>query len=316
MDRRLLLDLIDPPNQRGLEIGALDKPVVSRGMGDIGYVDRASRDELLAWYADPGHDIDRSKLVEVDHVWGEETLLEAVGGQRAYDYVIASHVIEHVPDMYGWLNEIASVLVDGGLGLFVVPDKRYTFDWPRPLSTSGEFAEAYLENRRRPTARQIFNHFYDTRPEGGPDRSDDAALTSHAQGCLALCRRAETNREYIDAHCWVFTPRSMVDALDLASRLDVIPFEVAHLIPTPEGDAEFLLALRRLPDTASPAERRKRFQDSLARLDLPAELAGQDGDQTLAEAQAALSRARAIENSTIWRATAPLRRLVDALRGG
>lgn len=314
MDRRLLLDLIDPPRQRGLEIGALDKPVVGREMGDIGYVDRASRDELLAWYADPGHDIDRSKLVEIDHVWGAETLLEAVGGQRVYDYVIACHVIEHVPDMFGWLGEIASVLKDGGLGLFLVPDKRFTFDWPRPVSVRGEFVDAYLRGLRRPDLRQIFNHTYETRPEGAPER-DEAGWTAYAQGCLALCRQVQAEETYIDSHCWVFTPRSMLDALDLLSRLDLAPFEIASLQPTPIGDAEFLLAVRRLPDGLEPAERRARFLASVAQLDLPAELADGAGTEVLAEAQLALARARAIENSTIWRATAPLRKLVDALRG-
>jgi hypothetical protein len=33
------------------------------------------------------------------------------------------------------------------------------------------------------------------------------------------------------------------------------------------------------------------------------------------EAEAALARAKAIENSTIWRLTAPLRRLIDLTRG-
>lgn len=314
MDRRLILDLIDPARQRGLEIGALDRPVVSRAMGDIGYVDRASRAELLVWYADPAHPIDRAALVEVDHVWGAETLLEAVGGQRAFDYVIASHVIEHVPDMFGWLMEIAAVLRDGGLGLFVVPDKRFTFDWPRPVSTRGEFVDAHLRGLRRPDIRQIFNHTYETRPEGAPERDDDA-WSEYARGCVALCRQADAETTYIDAHCWVFTPRSMLEALDLLSRLDLAPFEVANLTPTPPGDAEFLLALRRLPDGLDAATRRARFQASAAALDLPEEQSTAGAPEAVAAAQVALARAAAIENSTIWRATAPLRRVIGMLRG-
>jgi SAM-dependent methyltransferase len=313
MDRRLILDLIAPAHQRGLEIGALDRPVVTRAMGDIGYVDRASRAELLEWYADPAHAIDRSAIVEIDHIWGSETLLEAVGGQRVYDYVIASHVIEHVPDVYGWLNEIASVLRDDGLGLFMAPDKRFTFDWPRPVSVRGEFVDAYLRGLRRPDIRQVFNHTFETRPEGVPER-DEAALTAYAQGCVALCRQSDADAVYIDSHCWVFTPRSMLDALDLYSRLDLAPFEIAALTATPRGDAEFMLALRRLPDGLDAATRRQRFLDSVAILDLPDELQTDDAPDVVAQAQAALARAAAIENSTIWRMTAPLRGVVDAAR--
>ena len=290
MDRRLILDLIDPARQRGLEIGALDRPVVSRAMGDIGYVDRASRAELLVWYADPAHPIDRAALVEVDHLWGAETLLEAVGGQRAFDYVIASHVVEHVPDMFGWLMEIAAV------------------------STRGEFVDAHLRGLRRPDIRQIFNHTYETRPEGAPERDDDA-WSEYARGCVALCRQADAEKTYIDAHCWVFTPRSMLEALDLLSRLDLAPFEVANLTPTPPGDAEFLLALRRLPDGLDAATRRARFQASAAALDLPEEQSTAGAPEAVAAAQVALARAAAIENSTIWRATAPLRHVIGMLRG-
>ena len=51
MDRAQVLALIDVANARGLEIGALNRPVVTREMGPVEYVDRASRAELQAWYA-------------------------------------------------------------------------------------------------------------------------------------------------------------------------------------------------------------------------------------------------------------------------
>ena len=114
MDRAKLLAMIDVAGGRGLEIGALMKPIVTRDMGRIEYVDRASTEELRRWYANQGH-VDPSEVVEVDHVWGSQTLLDCVGGQRSYDYVVASHVIEHIPDLLGWLQEIASVLADGGM---------------------------------------------------------------------------------------------------------------------------------------------------------------------------------------------------------
>jgi leader peptidase (prepilin peptidase)/N-methyltransferase len=79
--------------------------MVTRDMGPVEYVDRASRDDLLAAYE--GHEVDARRIPQIDHVWGEQSLLECVGGGRDYDYVLASHVIEHVPDLFGWLGEIA-----------------------------------------------------------------------------------------------------------------------------------------------------------------------------------------------------------------
>ncbi|WP_068877438.1 MULTISPECIES: bifunctional 2-polyprenyl-6-hydroxyphenol methylase/3-demethylubiquinol 3-O-methyltransferase UbiG [unclassified Phenylobacterium] len=308
MDRaEALAALIDPARQRGLEIGPLDRPMVARAIGPVEYVDRASREALVAAY--DGHDVDRARIPEIDHVWGEQSLLDCVGGARAYDYVLASHVIEHIPDVFGWLGEIASVLADGGLAVFFVPDKRYTFDARRPVSTAGEFVDAHLRRLRRPDARQVFNHVYDTRDLKAPPL-DEAALTERAWQGLDLARR--TGAEYLDAHCWVFTPHSLVDALDLASRLDLLPFELAH---TEQGADEFLVALRRLPEAMPPAARREAFMASAARFALPDDTeTGGDAAVLQAQARAALARADAIENSTIWRATAPLRALLGRLR--
>ncbi|TAJ69911.1 MAG: methyltransferase domain-containing protein [Phenylobacterium sp.] len=309
MDRaEVLAALIDPARQRGLEIGPLDRPMVTRAMGQVEYVDRASRAGLVAAYH--GHEVDSARILEIDHVWGEQSLLDCVGGARVYDYVLASHVIEHVPDVFGWLGEIASVLADGGLAVFFVPDKRHTFDARRPVSTGGEFVDAFVRGLRRPDARQVFNHVYDTRDLDAPPLGE-AELTERARQGLDLARR--TGGEYLDAHCWVFTPRSLVDALDLASRLDLLPFELAH---TEQGADEFLIALRRLPEATTPAARRDAFVASLARIALPDDV-GTGGDAAVlqAQARAALARADAIESSTIWRATAPLRALLGRLRG-
>lgn len=308
MDRaEALAALIDPARQRGLEIGPLDRPMVTRAMGPVEYVDRAAREGLVAAY--DGHDVDRGRIPEIDHVWGEQSLLDCVGGARAYEYVLASHVIEHVPDVFGWLGEIASVLADGGLAVFFVPDKRYTFDARRPVSTGGEFVDAHLRRLRRPDARQVFNHVYDTRDLKAPPL-DEAALTERARQGLDLARRA--GAEYLDAHCWVFTPASLVAALNLASRLDLLPFELAHV---GQGADEFLIALRRLPEAMPPAARREAFMASAARFAL-ADEAETGGDAAVLQAQArtALARAEAIESSTIWRATAPLRALLTRLR--
>lgn len=314
MLRARLPQLIEASTRRGLEIGPLDRPIITRAMGPVEYVDRAPRTELQAWYSGPGHeDVEAGRIVEVDHVWGERSLLDCVGGERAFGYLVASHVIEHVPDVFGWLGEIAAVVADGGLVALFVPDKRQTFDMLRPVSASGEFVDAYLRRPRRPDTRQVFNHVYETRAPGAPE-PDDAARTELARGALALCRRAEANGEYIDAHCWVFTPRSLLQALDLASRLDLLPFEL-HTVETDLD--EFLVILRRLPDAATAEDRRAAFVASLARHPLPEESGGGDASTAVlqAEARAALARAKAIEASTIWKLTAPLRAAIDGLRG-
>jgi hypothetical protein len=341
MDRARIFGMIDVAGGRGLEIGPLNKPIITRAMGPVEYIDRATREDLQAWYAgDPN--LNPDDIVHVDHVWTDQKLIDVVGGQRLYDYLLGSHVIEHAPDLIGWLGEIAGVLADGGQAVFIVPDKRHTFDIDRRPSGGAELVDAHLRGLRRPDTRQIFDNFHYFRdPDTGLNRDGqtptEAAATQSAREILGLCRHIQDTQQYIDAHCWVFTPRSMVELLDLISRLDLLAFEIARLEAEP-GTNEFLLILRRLPDDLTPEARRAAFIASRKALDLPAEaLTPEEAEAMLREAQLRLDEAHgrldeahraleaarhtearlaAIEASTSWRLTAPLRGLVGLLRGG
>src|SRR5262245_21407020 len=55
------------------------------------------------------------------------------------DYLCSSHVLEHLPDPIAALHEWHRVLRSGGCLYLVVPDKRFTFDEPRALTTVEHF---------------------------------------------------------------------------------------------------------------------------------------------------------------------------------
>ena len=313
MTRGGMLALIDVAAERGLEIGALAAPIITRDMGPVEYVDRTSTEDLRKWYA-PNTEVDTSKIVEVDHVWGEQTLAECVGG-RKYDYVVASHVIEHVPDLLGWLVEIAAVLADGGIASFAVPDKRATFDILRRTSSDAEMVDAYVLGLRRPGARQIFDHFMGFRDLGAEPivsgRLTPVEMPSQhdAKDLMEFCRRTAANGDYIDTHCWVFTPDSFLDAMDLANRLQILPFEIGAFFPTEDGSHEFFVSLRRLPDSWTPQQRREAFLASR-----PAN-APIDEVEDLAKRVAGLRQeVEALRTSTSWRMTAPLRTAITWIR--
>lgn len=304
-----ILAAVRPAHGRGLEIGALHRPIVSRSLGNVEYVDRATQQELRQHYADD-RSVSLADIVNVDHVWGKRSLLECVGGQRAYDYVVASHVIEHVPDFFGWLREIAEVLVDNGHLALIIPNKLLTFDAARQPSSEAEFVDAYVRRLRRPDPRQIFDSFYHWRDLlGGHYRDAPASGEGRAAELLERCARAHKTGEYVDVHCWVFTPQSFLRALDLGSRLGLLPFEVATLEPSEAGRADFLAILRRTPEALTADERRARFVRTQASLTLPGEPGAQDPDAEvrLALLEARAAHAHALENSLSWRITAPLR---------
>ena len=159
--RRKILAFVDPAQERGLEVGALTRPIVERDMGSILYADRLSAEDLAKQYAREGSTgaLDLSELVEVDVVVPDGgSLTQSLGDRGPVDYVVASHVFEHVPDIVGWLVDVGACLREGGHLCLAVPDKRFTSDHLRRPTEARDLVERALTRPRHPTPGQIFDH--------------------------------------------------------------------------------------------------------------------------------------------------------------
>lgn len=285
MDRKKhLLARINPGTQHGLEIGALCNPIVPPGAGHIEYVDHLPTEELRKKYAtDPNVDV--ARIVTVNYVWGECTLPEVVGDRR-FDYVIASHVVEHVPDPIGWLREIAAVLSPGGMLSLAIPDKRWTFDCRREVTSVSEMIESYFEHRRRPTIRHCVEQFGEAAKVPGAVSAADLwqgkvsfdqiplmtpGLLEHlGEAGMRSYFDAFRSGTYLDAHCSVFTPFSFVRILAVLARLRLLDYRVAYFQQTCVNDIEFFVTLEKLPATLAAAAQVESIIQSLP--DLPAPL--------------------------------------------
>ena len=124
---------VEPAAGLGLEIGALTTPLLTPALGPVEYADHLSTAGLREKYRDDPN-VDIGGIVEVTYVLGDRRM-PAVTGTDRFHHVAASHVIEHAPNLIGWLEDIRSVLRPGGVLALVVPDKRYTFDVTRRVST-------------------------------------------------------------------------------------------------------------------------------------------------------------------------------------
>ena len=101
------------------------------------------------------------EIVDVDYVLGESTnLSEAVASDAPFDYVIASHVIEHIPD-YDRLagRPDARVASRWRFLSLVIPDKRYCFDVNRSLTEVSDLVDANLRGLRQPSFRQAYDFY-------------------------------------------------------------------------------------------------------------------------------------------------------------
>lgn len=275
MDRRtaLLADL-NLQATRGLEIGPLTAAVVSKQEGKVEYIDHLSTEELRKKYAHETS-IDVNQIPVIDHVLEEGKLPRHLMGGN-YDYIIASHVFEHLPNPLGWMRDCAAILRPGGCLALVVPDKRFTFDYSRSLTTLAEWIESDLLDQRRPSPRQIVEAATcSARLEAGitwqrAPKPDELAASGAEVDAFGLLKAEEGCIDYLDVHCTVYTPSTFLQLLARAARLNRHPFRLRRFHDTPVNSIEFYLQLE-TADHEPPEQREASFLAALAACDDNAE---------------------------------------------
>jgi predicted SAM-dependent methyltransferase len=241
---------LDVSLMRGVEVGPLDRPLVTRSASDVYYVDHASNDDLKRKFIGDPH-VDTNNIPRIDFVWKEKPLVEMIGDKAPLDYIVASHVIEHVPDLIGWLEEMLAALRVGGKLVLVVPDKRFTFDIFRRVSAFEEVEDAHREMRRRPGLRCIMDHFSNVVSANTWALWDDYAVSKDFKFChgpefLALAQEHFDQGLYVDVHCWVFTPWSFLELLGQIAKVSNVAFDVGYFLTTQSHDLEFYVHLTRV----------------------------------------------------------------------
>ncbi|MFM8861531.1 MAG: class I SAM-dependent methyltransferase [Acidimicrobiia bacterium] len=148
--------MLDPEGV-GLEIGPLNQPFMPKREGfRVQIVDLVGTEELRDLYR--SHGVDVATIEPVDHVVGDRTLSEALGDLGPVDWIVAGHVLEHIPDPVTFLRTIESILTPTGRLVMALPDKRYCVDHYGELTTAGHLVDAHLQQRTTPTPGQIVDH--------------------------------------------------------------------------------------------------------------------------------------------------------------
>lgn len=143
---------------RGTEIGPSYRPILPKRDGfDTVIIDHTSAGDLKAKY---GNRENVSAIEDVDVVWRSGALEDQFGGER-FDWIVASHVIEHVPDIIGFLHSCARLLKDDGKLFLAIPDKRRTFDFVKPHLEVGTAMQRHREQRSRHDFATVFTAYND-----------------------------------------------------------------------------------------------------------------------------------------------------------
>lgn len=122
MDPRIIFttDIIINKKSGILELGPLNRPIVTKDeYPNSFYGGIRSTEEVKQLYSgndyleSTGIHLDQDTIVNIDFVI-KENYAQAFAGQEKFDYILASHVLEHMEDLIFSLNNIASVLTKTG----------------------------------------------------------------------------------------------------------------------------------------------------------------------------------------------------------
>lgn len=170
---------------------------------------------------------------------------------QSMDFVVASHIIEHMPNPLGLLEGIHRVLHEGGLLILLVPDRRRTFD----------------RNRNATPLEHVVADYENHETEVDEEHLVDSIAHLYDVGALSPAERERIFAEELarspHVHCW--TPREFNEVLAYAISPLGQRWELVEVLTSddwvPSG-VEFGYVLRKSTSTLSADERRTRFLSS------------------------------------------------------
>jgi SAM-dependent methyltransferase len=210
----------------GIEIGALHNPMEIDSAGTtVRYVDRMSLDEQRRHYPE----LSGYSLVRPDIIASADSLPMLADGSQ--DFVIANHLLEHLPDPIGAMKEWYRVLRPGGTLFLALPDKRLTFDKDRPRTT----LEHLIADHADGGAGSRFGHF------------EEYSRLVHRKSGDELDRDVEDllKRDYsIHFHVWI--PEDIAELLGYVRNVVGLRWKIVERVDRPGAD-EFIFVLEKSP---------------------------------------------------------------------
>ena len=237
----------------GLEIGAGCKPLVSKKGGwNVKVVDHATQDMLRDKYR--GHyQADIEQIEEVDIVWNSKALHNCVSLEQhhRFDYCIASHLVEHIPDLLTFFHSMEILLKPSGILSLAVPDKRFSFDAFKPISTTADILQAHTHRHlaSRHSAKTVFENVAYNVTSGEArcwpqEPINELGIFSPFAETQEIFDSVvdDPSSPYSDCHAWYFTPSSFRLIITELRALGRTKFAVKELLPS-QG-AEFYVHMQ------------------------------------------------------------------------
>lgn len=277
----------------GIEIGPghTPMPVLYPGVS-IKYVDRWEPNENEQLFPE----LEDASFVKPDVIANLDTDRLSAFTDRSLDFVIASHVGEHVADPLGLLADIYRVLRPGGVALILLPDRRFSFDSERQPTKLEQLISEHVQGVTSVSDDQIREFIRVV--EGLPETAE---------------RIADHRKRSIHVHCW--SEEEFVQVLEHTITAMNMSWELLDAIFVEEvaDSFEFGFVLQRAIVDAVPEVAAERLRLAIEAMEEHAKTVPVAETQRV-RAERAEAKLKKVLGSRSWRATEPLRRLFRYVR--
>ncbi|MDL2279740.1 class I SAM-dependent methyltransferase [Desulfovibrio sp. OttesenSCG-928-G11] len=247
------------PAGRILEIGPGNNPIFYRSEGDVHYADVRNAAEV----DDTFFSTDKSgkQAVELDFVI-KGSYAASLKDVEVFDHVILCHVLEHIPRLIAFFQDIIKVMCPGGLLYLILPDHRFCFDHFRQPTSFAEAYYVHINKLAAPPWRVFDSHFlnagYNIPSMYWNEKNLAQAILLQRRQSLQEARQNMEEAEkglVSNSHVSVFTPWSFLLFLFSMLRVRMAAFSCERFFTTQKNEFSFGAVLKADPGLPRDQER-------------------------------------------------------------
>jgi len=239
--------------KRILEIGPLDRPIFKKQNVNVLYADIRDTQAVKNFYRNNNNDnIDIEAIVNIDYVI-KGTYSESIKAEEKFDYIVMSHVIEHIPELLKFFDDIKNVLNANGKLCLAVPDHRFCFDRFRQPTSFAEVYDIYTNGIKNLPTRVLDSKLAATINDciywwNNPANFDNLPKTKEQFEKAKNDYFRALKGEYVDVHFSVFTPETFLLLLYNMLNFNLLPFKCVEFYNTNVNSVEFNCVLELEPN--------------------------------------------------------------------
>lgn len=238
-----------------LEFGPLNRPLLhKREFTNIYYADVKSTNEIKKLYTSndylkkTGIIVDVSTIVDIDYII--KGSYKETFGSKKFDVIYLSHVVEHIPNIIGFFQEVYDLLKKDGRLIIIYPDKKYCFDHFR---NSASFRDAYSTYKfgLKENSRLAFDFSYNVVSENNPKffweskNIVNVISKNSIEDAMKYYETINNNKEFEDIHFWPFSDYDFLLFIYEMKRAKLFKFEIEEYFPTEINNQEFMVILKK-----------------------------------------------------------------------